>query len=143
MKNAKDLASLNKEWFERVWNKHERSAIFELIADDCQIGGLPPSDEPAKEAFATFHDTILAAFDRFTITPEVWAEYGDTIVGHGRIQGIHRASNREVDFRFAYRAVWQDGRITEADNIIEWQTALIQTGTQVDSNLEKLLLPPT
>ena len=59
MSNEKNLKALNKEWFDRVWNKHERNAIFELIDDDCQIGGLPPSDQSPKEAFATFHDTIL------------------------------------------------------------------------------------
>lgn len=139
----KDLRSLNNEWFDRVWNKHERIAIFELVKDDCQIGGLPPSDQSPREAFANFHDTILAAFDRLTITPEVWIEEGETIVGKGRIRGTHRATKRDVDFCFAYRAVWKDGLITEADNVIEWQTALIQTGTEGDSTLEKLLLPPS
>lgn len=142
MSNEKNLTTLNNEWFDRVWNKHERSAIFELINDDCKIGGLPPSDQSPKEAFATFHDTILAAFDHLTITPEIWAEDGETIVGQGRIQGTHRTTNLDVDFRFAYRAVWKDGRIAEADNIVEWHTALTQTDTQTDSSLEKLLLPP-
>jgi hypothetical protein len=52
MSNEKNLRTLNNEWFDRVWNKHERSAIFELVKDDCQIGGLPPSDQTPKEAFA-------------------------------------------------------------------------------------------
>jgi hypothetical protein len=143
MSNENNLKALNKQWFDRVWNKHERNAIFELIDDDCQIGGLPPSDQSPKEAFATFHDTILAAFDRLTITPEIWAEDGETIVGEGRIQGTHRATNHAVDFRFGYRAVWKEGRIAEADNIIEWHTALTQTNIQTDSSLETLLLPPS
>lgn len=143
MSNEKNIRTLNNEWFDRVWNMHERSAIFELVKDDCQIGGLPPSDQTPKEAFAAFHDTILAAFDKLTITPEVWAEDGQTIVGEGRIKGTHRTTNHDVDFRFSYRAVWKEGQIIEADNIIEWQTALIQTGAQTDSSLENLLLPPT
>ncbi len=142
MNAQKTLTTLNTEWFERVWNKHERSAIFELITDDCKIGGLPPSEQSAKEAFAAFHDSILAAFDRFTITPEIWAEDGETVVGQGRIQGHHRVTDRDVDFRFAYRAVWKNGLIAEADNIIEWQTALTQTGIESDSSLQRLFRAP-
>ena len=142
MKPEKTLAILNDEWFERVWNKHERTAIFELISDDCKIGGLPPSDLTPKEAFAAFHDMILAAFDRFRITPEIWAENDKLVVGQGRVQGLHRATYREVDFRFGYRALWVDGRIAEADNIIEWQTALSQTGIDSDSSMEQLFRAP-
>lgn len=142
MKEEKSLKALNDAWFERVWNQRDRNAIFELLADDCQIGGLPPSDQPPKEAFATFHDTILAAFENLTITPHVWAEHGNTIVGHGKFKGKHRATGNNVDFRFAYQVTWKNGRVTEADNIIECQTALDQTGTLSDSSIEELLKPP-
>ena len=132
----------NDQWFERVWNQRDRTAIFELMHDGCRTVGLPLGDRTPKDAFAAFHGAVLAAFEDFRITPFVWTEEGDTITGHGQIQGRHRASGKDVDFRFAYRAVWKDGLVTDADNLLEWHTAFAQVGILGENGLSELLAGP-
>ena len=55
---------------------------------------------------------LLADYDEFTLQPHQLVEDGDTVVGLGRYQGVHRASGQRLDAPFAHVWTVNDGKVT-------------------------------
>lgn len=107
-------------WFDRVWNKRSKDAIYELMAADGvanQEGG-PPLRGPNE--FMQFYDALVAAFPDLKL--RVIKSVGDAEQAaiHWEATGTHRgelmgipASQQSVAFSGMSFVRVKDGQITE------------------------------
>ena len=93
MKSGKELTI---EWFERVWNSRERSAISELMCNSCEVKGLNLS-ERGPDAFEQFYDSYCRAFENIQIEVLEMAEESELVVGNAQFRGVHIRSGKDID----------------------------------------------
>ncbi|MBM3803495.1 MAG: ester cyclase [Acidimicrobiia bacterium] len=60
--NASAGESVIREWFRRVWNELDRSAIEELLAPDCVAHWLGAEPTRGPKAFEEFHAFLCSHF---------------------------------------------------------------------------------
>ena len=118
---------LTLEWFERVWNKLDETAIYDLMADCCEIKGLNLQDVGPK-AFVSYFEKFTSTFEDIEIIVFEILENDDLVLGHARFTAKHRDSGINVDTVFSISAKWQDGKMIEARNVINFISLLSQLG---------------
>jgi RimJ/RimL family protein N-acetyltransferase/predicted ester cyclase len=127
-----------REWFTRVWNEGQESAIHELLAADAKMHGLPTPDGapltgPAD--FVPFWRKFHSAFPDIRITVERAIAAGDMVAVHCHVVAKHTghslgiaATQRPIDMWGMGMARVRDGKIVEAWNAFDFLTLYQQIG---------------
>jgi steroid delta-isomerase-like uncharacterized protein len=123
---SEENKALVHRWFEEVWNRGNREAIDELLAEDGVIHGLnDASGKPVHgiEAFREFHAQFRGAFPDINVTLEDVLAEGDKVVARCCVRGRHTgeqlgfsATNAAVQFEGVAIVRIKGGKIVEAWN---------------------------
>ena len=111
---------VGREWFRRVWEERDRSAIFDYLGPDSK-GHLEGGFETVgPEPFAEFHDKMLATFPDPKFTQLSLVAQGDEVFVHWQFSGRHEggglgmaATREEICFKGITRFRVEDGIIAE------------------------------
>src|SRR5687767_14155832 len=79
-------------WFEEVWNRKRRDAIFEMMHSEAIIFGLAESPtKPLKgpEAFIPFWEAFTGAFPDIHVAVESTVAEQDKVVARCSVRGRH------------------------------------------------------
>ena len=135
---SEENKALIYRWFEEVWNRGNRQAIDELLAEDGVIHGLnDASGKPVQgiEAFREFHNQFRGAFPDITVTLEDVIAEGDKVVARCSVRGRHTgehlgfsATNSPVEFEGVAITRIKDGKIVEAWNHFDFMEMNRQLG---------------
>ncbi|WP_309387328.1 ester cyclase [Cerasicoccus frondis] len=134
---------LTHAWFQRVWNDRDEAAIYELLAPDTVIEGLNlPASGPA--GFVPFYQTILKNFQGHHVEVQQVLEQDGLVVGHAVFTGIHSLTQTPVAIEFSLSVRWENGKIVEAKNVIDYLPMLSQLKLFSQETLGEALglLPP-
>ena len=125
-------------WFDLLWNKGIESTIPEMLSDDCVVYGL---GEPLKgiAAYTQTYRVFQHHFDETHMELMDSITEGDKIIGLARFTAIHKKTENKIDITFAFSAVWKDGKIVEATNVVDHYQLMIQMGVANGSELAEAL----
>jgi steroid delta-isomerase-like uncharacterized protein len=80
------------QWFQRVWNEQDASAIFELMAPDA-VGHLEDGQiAKGPEGFREFQSTLLTLFPNISVKILDIIEEGEKVVTRWEASGTHQGS---------------------------------------------------
>ena len=126
------------EWFERVWNQADASAIDELLAEDAVVHGLATvegAEMRGPAGFKGIHDAFLDAFPDLNIEVEDCVEDGARLAFRCVVRGTHRGgglgiapTGRAVEFGGMGFLRVEGGKILEAWNTFDFQRMHDQLG---------------
>jgi ketosteroid isomerase-like protein len=108
--------SFNQQWFRRVWNNLEASAIDELMTPDCIIHGLAAESTIGPAAFHEVHARFTQAFRDIQIEVLREVSNGTMHSAYCRVAMISRADGRSVEFHGCPMIRVAGGRMVEAWN---------------------------
>jgi len=129
-----DLREMPVQWFERVWNQQDESAIDELLAKDTVGYGLGPVIH-GPEDFKVFYRRFRAAFPDLKVKTEQVVVEGDWTVARISATGTHTGdfdgiapSNSGISIDAIIMTRWRDGQIIQSYNSVDMLTLLKQIG---------------
>jgi len=119
MSTAEQNKARARRWFEEVWGKKRREAIFEMLGPDA-VGHTEHGIMVGPGPFARLHGAILTAFpDLEFVVEEIIAE-GDSVAIRWSVSGTHRGdffgvapTGRRMQARGTTWHHYQDGRLIE------------------------------
>lgn len=139
MKTGRELTL---EWFNRVWNNLEESAIDELMCKDCEIQGLNLA-EKGPEGFKQFYRSYCAAFENIVMEVFELVEEEGLVLGHVRFTGTHLGSGKNVDIVVSLSVRWVNGKASFGRNVADFVTLLAQIGSLNPEILSEAIQGPT
>src|ERR1700677_3089687 len=122
---AQDILELSREWFERVWNLRDESAIAKLASPQIRCHGLGEDRKPVVglDQFKLFYRAFLSAFPDIKVIVDDVLVDGDKSAARLTFSGTHTGDGIGVPptgRRFTATALvimrWQDSKIIEAWN---------------------------
>ncbi|MCC2669987.1 MAG: hypothetical protein K0Q72_2458 [Armatimonadetes bacterium] len=126
-----DNKALARQWFEEVWCRHRADAITEMMAPDVIAHGLGDGTDPFRgpEPFVEFHRKFCGAFPDLHLAVEDVLGDGDLTAVRFTASGTHSGAGldlpptgRPVRFEGMAFTRWQDGRIVEGWNLVDFPT---------------------
>jgi predicted ester cyclase len=120
-----DIRALSREWFERVWNQRDESAITDLASPQLVCRGLGEEGQSVQglDEFKQFRSAFVNAFPDLKVRVEDVLVDGDqsairlSFTGTLTGDGIGIAPNGRTFFSTAIVIVrWKNGQIVEAWN---------------------------
>lgn len=78
------LRALIDRWFVEVYEKGNRAVVYEMVAPECRVHGLPAVLR-GPEGFMPFLDLLLPAFRSVSIVVEDSLEVGDRIAFRAKV----------------------------------------------------------
>lgn len=119
-----DIHKLSRDWFERVWNKKDESAIADLASPDVIVHGLDESGLPAKlDSFIRFYRAFKIAFPDLRVDVEDILVEGDKSAVRIKFYGTHKGDGIGIPpTKKLFTATgivimrWAAGQIAEAWN---------------------------
>lgn len=108
------------EWFERVWNSHDKDTIPVLMANDAVAHLAGGVQARGAGEFSGFHDALLGAFPDLSV--EILRVVGDETQAclHWEVHGTHKGefagiapTDRPVRFSGMSFVTVRDGKIIE------------------------------
>jgi len=135
MESPKDLTH---QWFERVWNQLDETAILELMHPDGEILGLGTT-VVGREGFRGYHRAFRRGFDQIRIEIVDIVAEEHSVAGHSRFSALHRESGREVDIFLSFAGRFEDGKLRWMRHVVDFTALLSQVGT-LDPRSVNLLL---
>ncbi|MGV3771491.1 MAG: ester cyclase [Verrucomicrobiales bacterium] len=125
-------------WFEEVWNRKRKEAIFEIFHPQALIYGLNGSDPaPIKGAagFVPFWEVYITAFPDLQVAVESTLAEDDKVMARCSVRGRHTGPGfgipptmKQVAFRGICVSSVKDGMLYEAWNSFEFLTLYQQLG---------------
>ncbi|MBM3766632.1 MAG: ester cyclase [Acidobacteria bacterium] len=85
-----EAEAIVREWFERVWNEADETAIDRLLSPTAVAYGLPGAPIQGAEAFKPFAKGFRSAFPDLRIEVLRTATEGCLCAAHCRVSGTHR-----------------------------------------------------
>jgi hypothetical protein len=135
--------SFNQQWFRRVWNSLESSAIDELMAPECVVHGLAAEPTTGPAPFHDVHFAFTQAFRDIHIEVLREVSNGATHAAHCRVTMISRRDGRFVEFHGCPMIRVVDGRMVEAWNTWDFLRLAQVMGTAPIDALPRALQAPT
>ncbi|MGE0487605.1 MAG: ATP-binding protein [Vulcanimicrobiota bacterium] len=86
----------------------------------------------ACASFLQFYDALDAAIEIRQLDPVETMANGDDLFGYCRLQGTTRQSGRAVDWRYAVRVRWRDGKIVAGHHFADYLALFRQLGVVPD-----------
>lgn len=121
-KSAKDLTT---EWFRRVWNEQNEQAVYELMCEHCVVQGLE-NPELARQGFLNVYKAFNGILESIHIDIMEMVQEGDQVIGHAHFTAVHKNTKNKVDMVFSFSAIWKNGKISSARNVVDFVTMLSQ-----------------
>ncbi len=135
---ASQYATIQHEWFDRLWNNGDESAIDELLHPECTGHGLTDNEGnevQGIEAFRQFYHSFRAAFPDIHIEVLEHVENGDMTAVFCQCTATHSgqgfvmpATNRQVDFTGQCMVRLKDGKIYDSWNSFDFLRVMQQIG---------------
>jgi steroid delta-isomerase-like uncharacterized protein len=125
------------EWFEEIWNRGNRDAVYRLLAPDAVIHNLDEQGRDARgpEEFLAFWSRLRGAFPDTNVTVHDTVQSGDKIAGRWTATGTHRghqlgfaSTGRRIEIPGMSMAIVRDRKIVEAWNLFDVMTMMQQLG---------------
>lgn len=116
---------LTRIWFQRVWNEGDESAIRKMMHPQAKISGLG-LEQVGPEGFIPFQQAFINGFDNAHIELLEIYEQEDQCFGHGVFTGIHHVTQTPVTIEFSYSGRWENDRLIEAKNVVDYLPMLSQ-----------------
>jgi steroid delta-isomerase-like uncharacterized protein len=137
-----DIRELSRRWFEEVWNKRNREAIYQLSHPEAHVFGLAEAGKAIPiEGFVPFYERFVATFPDVHIHVDDVIVEGDQSVVRLRAEGTHTGDAMGVPptgKRIAVSGLiwtrWKDGRIVEAWNEFDALGMMQQMTAASDGN---------
>lgn len=126
------------EWFERVWNQRDASAIDQLRAERSQSTGLANASIDGRDAYRAHHQRILEVFPEAKVTVLDVIESGDRVAALLRFTG-KTAKGQSVTVDGAAHGRVADGRIVGGTNVWNVGAAAKSLGLKACGTLEDLV----
>jgi predicted ester cyclase len=136
MSNAKKV--LIHRWFEEVWNRKQKKAIFEMLHPDCMIYGLGGSDSKplaGPSSFIPFWEAYISSFPDLQISVESIMAEDDKVMARCSARGRHTGPGlgtaptfKQVSFRGICVSSVRDGLLFEAWNSFDFLSFYQQLG---------------
>jgi len=127
--------SVVREWFDRVWNNLDESAIDRLMSPDGIVHGLGPAPLRGPAQFKPFYQTLKSALGGIRVDIERVVVQGDTCAVLCHVVARHvgdslgaPATDRPVDFYGMTMARVQNGKLVEGWNSFDFLTMYQQIG---------------
>jgi predicted ester cyclase len=119
-----DNKALIRRWFDEVWNKRSKSAIYELAHPDVVTYGLGENGGPGGiDQFIPFRDRFIATFPDLHIGVEDVIAEGDKTAARILATGTHKGGDmgvaptgKKVTVTGLVLVRWKDGKIIEGWN---------------------------
>ena len=131
-------ATIQHEWFDRLWNNGDETAIDELLHPECTGHGLADNEGNEVrgiESFRAFYHNFRSAFPDIHVEIEEYVASGDLISVYCRCTATHSgqgfvlpATNRKVDFTGQNMIRIKDGLIFESWNSFDFLKVMQQIG---------------
>lgn len=125
-----------ERWFEEVWNKGRVEAIDELLSDDCNITGLGDTIR-CRDDYKDYFHQINSIFDGINIKLDRLVVNGFESCGMFTLRATHRATGKEIGITGACWAKVIDGKIVEAENIVDFMHLLMGLDLIPEDSMEK------
>jgi len=111
---SENAESLLSQWFRRVWNEEDASAIEELAAPDLQSHGLVKTIVGAAVWKKEFYEPMRATFDSINVEIVEEVACGDRIIGRMVATSVPKATGQETKMHGVCWLRIADGKIAEA-----------------------------
>lgn len=119
------VRQLTESWFERVWNQHDRSAVADLMHEDCEVLGLG-NTVAGPSGFLKIYESFVAAFDQIHVDIVDLVAEGEEVAGHARFAARHLRSGKEVDLIFSFSSQFKDGQLRRVRNVVDHTSLMAQ-----------------
>ena len=129
-----------QEWYRRVWEEADVSAIDEMLAPDVTITGLEEGTFSDKDAFKLFHELVFRILR--DIRPKILKtiEEGEWIAALIELNATVVANGEALSVQSHLLARIVDGKVVEGNNMIDFITAFQQIGVMPPRTLDHCLL---
>lgn len=121
-------SDIMREWFSRVWEQGDVSAIDELFEPDVQAQGIVPDMEMGAEEFKFLVATIQEVITPPQIKINKLVEQDDWIAGLMTMHAQTQAERQPVNVACMVFCRFHDGRIVEAYNSFDFVSFFEQLG---------------
>ncbi|RXK06511.1 ester cyclase [Halarcobacter bivalviorum] len=105
---TKSYKALVKEYYEELWNKHNKEYIDKLFHDDIEFHGSLNIDTKGKKEFEEYMDKVIAGIPNLYHGIEIMVEENNTIAVKAVYNGTHKgelfgfeATNNRVKYNGA------------------------------------------
>ena len=130
--------ALVNRWFEEVWNKQRKTAIYEMLHPDGIVHGLADSPDQVirgPDGFLPFWQKFTSAFPDLKVSVDAVIVEGDTAAFRCTVRGKHTGKGLGIDptgakvtFTGMAMARIENGKIMEAWNNFDFLTFQQQLG---------------
>ncbi len=129
MSDENSPANVVRRWYQGLWNDDDITTVDRLLAEPCCIHGL--SEQPVRscEEFKGFYRQIGATFSNLTTTVDRVTEEGNAASGMVTVTATHTKSGASLSFEVAFFVECDNGKITQAWNVVDWVPLLLESGT--------------
>lgn len=141
MPSHASLVDFAHEWFKKVWNERDESAIDRMLNPAGGVDGLHLRDATSLRGpaeFKVFHRAFLAAIPDMHITVEKAIEQGDWLSVRFVCEGTHTGdglgvppSNKRVRFSAIAFGRIENGQWVEGWNCVDFLSLNHQIGGQM------------
>ncbi len=105
---TKSYKTLVKEYYEELWNKHNKEYIDKLFHDDIEFHGSLNIDTKGKKEFEEYMDKVISGIPNLYHGIEIMVEENNTIAVKAVYNGTHKgelfgfeATNNRVKYNGA------------------------------------------
>ncbi len=123
-------------WFQEVWNEGREDTIDRLLDDNCTVTGLISEEINSCQHFKEFQRQIFESYSNFRIEVLNTISSGNDVASLVKCRGIHNNTGKEVDFNACFIGKITNGKISEAYNVVDFLSPLLQTGIIEEKLLE-------
>jgi len=129
---------LMRQWFERVWNQRDESAIEAMFAADCIAHNFPETGGTlvGPEGFKPVYRNFCGAFPDIHVTVQEVIAEGDRVAAHFITSMTHLgdhlgipSTGRKANLPGSAFAVVKDGKFAETWNFIDMEHLFRQLRT--------------
>lgn len=131
-----------RDWFERIWNQCDTTALDEYLAPDGVIEGIDADPVKGPANFKAFHAGLCAAIDNLHVEVIDMIECEEKVCGHFVVTGVHRSTGKPVRFTSHFFGKVKDGKVVHAANDVDYLGMLIQIGAVSPDIMAKAMATP-
>lgn len=113
-------------WFDRVWNAKDPSAIDDLMDTSAAAKGLGASTQTGPADFRNFWEAMYAHFEEIEITLDKIIEQGEWVSTHFTVTGQSTSQDAPVIFTGQSFTRIADDKIVEAYNAVDFMSMFEQ-----------------
>lgn len=138
MSRARTLSDHAHEWFEKVWNERDESAIDRMLNAKTQIDGIGVKDATSlsgPEEFKVFHRAFLSGLPDLKVTITKTVEEGDWVCVRFVCDATHTGpglgmppTGRKVSFSSIAMGRVENGQWVEGWNLVDFISLNQQIG---------------